>query len=90
MKTSALLINEHDNVVTVIKELKAGENVVFSENGKQTIIETSGVPAYHKIARRDIKSGEEVIKYGQVMAVATQDIKAGEHVHTHNVKSKVQ
>ena len=41
----------------------------------------------HKYACRDIKKGEEVIKYGQPIGVAQCDIKLGEHVHSHNLKT---
>lgn len=41
----------------------------------------------HKYAVRDIKKGEAVIKYGFSIGIAKQDIKAGEHVHTHNLKT---
>jgi len=43
----------------------------------------------HKYALRDIKNGENIIKYGQPIGHATCDIKAGEHVHTHNVKTNL-
>ena len=43
----------------------------------------------HKYARCDIKAGEDIIKYGEAIGYATQDIKKGEHVHTHNVKTKL-
>lgn len=45
------------------------------------------IPAGHKFALRDIKQGETVIKYGQIIGRATCDIKTGDWVHTHNVKS---
>lgn len=45
------------------------------------------IPAGHKFALRDIKQGDYVIKYGEIIGCATQDIKCGEWVHTHNVKS---
>lgn len=45
------------------------------------------IPAGHKYALRDIKKGESVIKYGEIIGRATADIKSGEWVHTHNVKS---
>ncbi len=90
MKPNALLLNDKDNVVTVTRSLSAGENVVFLAGGEYVTLITSGVPAYHKVARKDIQAGEDVVKYGQVMAVATTNIKTGEHVHTQNVKSKVQ
>lgn len=47
------------------------------------------IPAGHKIARRDIKSGEDIIKYGNPIGVAIKAIKKGEHVHTHNCKTKL-
>lgn len=45
------------------------------------------IPAGHKYALYDIKKGEYVIKYGEIIGRATQDIVKGEWVHTHNVKS---
>lgn len=41
----------------------------------------------HKYAVRDIKKGERIIKYGFPIGIAAQDIKAGEHVHSHNLKT---
>ena len=43
----------------------------------------------HKYALCDIKKGENIIKYGNPIGHATEDIKAGEHVHTHNVKTNL-
>ncbi len=43
----------------------------------------------HKYAIRNIKKGDNVIKYGYPIGHATQDIKSGEHVHTHNVKTNL-
>ncbi len=43
----------------------------------------------HKSALCDIKKGEDVIKYGYTIGVATEDISAGEHVHSHNMKTKL-
>lgn len=43
----------------------------------------------HKYARFDIAKGENIIKYGQPIGHATEDIKSGEHVHTHNVKTNL-
>lgn len=45
------------------------------------------VPAGHKAARGSIRRGELVIKYGEAIGRATQDIAPGEWVHTHNLKS---
>ena len=46
-----------------------------------------GIPAGHKQALRDIPEGAFVIKYGQIIGRATQNIKAGEWVHSHNLRS---
>ena len=43
----------------------------------------------HKYAICDIKSGESIIKYGNPIGHATEDIKKGEHVHSHNVKTNL-
>ena len=41
----------------------------------------------HKIALCDIKKGEEIIKYGYPIGNASADIKKGESVHSHNMKT---
>lgn len=43
----------------------------------------------HKVALKDIAAGEDVIKYGFPIGHATSDIKEGEHVHTHNLKTNL-
>lgn len=43
----------------------------------------------HKYARFDIKKGENIIKYGSPIGHATEDIKKGDHIHTHNLKTNL-
>ena len=43
----------------------------------------------HKYALCDIKKGDNIIKYGQPIGHATDDIKKGDHVHTHNIKTNL-
>lgn len=57
------------------------DNVGITLTGKDNI------PAGHKFALKDIKNGEYVIKYGEIIGRASAEIKKGEWVHTHNVKS---
>jgi len=66
------------NTLTIINEK---DNVAVCLAGNDTI------PAGHKLALCDISQGDFVIKYGQIIGRATRDIKAGEWVHTHNVRS---
>ncbi len=41
----------------------------------------------HKYAVRDIAKGEKIIKYGFPIGIAKKDIKAEEHIHTHNLRT---
>ena len=43
----------------------------------------------HKYAARDIKTGENIIKYGNPIGHAICDIKCGEHIHSHNMKTNL-
>ncbi len=43
----------------------------------------------HKIALCDIKKGADIIKYGYPIGYATEDIKVGESVHSHNMKTQL-
>ncbi|MBE6786830.1 MAG: altronate dehydratase [Ruminococcaceae bacterium] len=43
----------------------------------------------HKYALRDIKKGENIIKYGNPIGHAVEDIKKGDHVHSHNIKTNL-
>jgi len=48
---------------------------------------TNDIPYGHKIALTDIPKGEAIVKYGEHIGIATTDIRAGQHVHVHNVES---
>ncbi len=71
-------LSEIDNVVTVTAELDSGVEV---EQVKTSVL----VPCSHKIATAEIRQGEAVRKYAQIIGYASTDIRPGEHVHTHNV-----
>lgn len=43
----------------------------------------------HKVSLCDISEGEDVVKYGYPIGRATCFIKEGEHVHSHNMKTKL-
>jgi (2R)-sulfolactate sulfo-lyase subunit alpha len=45
-------------------------------------------PIGHKIALKDLKKGDTVFKYGEDIGIITADVKKGDHVHTHNCKTK--
>jgi len=77
-----------DNVAVALADLKPGEAVEFKVDGESREVRVRDeIPYGHKIALRDISKGEKVIKYGEVIGEATEDIPAGSHVHIHNIRS---
>ena len=88
---NALKHDEADAVAVVIVDIESGAAVsAVSLEGKpqETVNAVDDIPLGHKIALKDIAAGEQVIKYGRSIGRASQNIKTGEHVHTHNVKSE--
>lgn len=80
----ALLLNSRDNVAVVIQALKAGEEITV---GDHRVTVTADVPFGHKVAIGEIGSGAAVVKYGEVIGLASAAISPGDHVHVHNVVS---
>ena len=79
-----LRLHPADNVVTVIATLEAGDQIRV---GAAEVTVPRRLPLGHKVAARDLAAGEKIIKYGAPIGSATQPIAAGEHAHTHNIKS---
>lgn len=79
-------IHDTDNVVVALKELSAGQTFTVEE---VTIELKDDVPRGHKIAIKQIASGEDVVKYGYPIGHAIKEISVGEHVHTHNTKTNL-
>ena len=87
MKNNALIIHPRDNVAVALAAITAGDTI--TANGIEAFTTLDEIPISHKIALRNISIGEEIIKYGEVVAVSTQMIKKGQCVHTHNLESKL-
>ena len=79
-----LYMTPKDNVVTMICQLNAGEAI--NVDGTE-IKANQDIPVYHKIAIKEIRSGETVIKYGESIGTASCDIHVGDWVHTQNLES---
>lgn len=77
-------IHENDNVIVALKEIPEGETV---EAGDITVTALETIPAGHKMAISEIAENGEVIKYGCRIGNAKETIKAGQWIHTHNVKT---
>lgn len=84
----------HDSVDTVgvaVVDLAAGTECVgrdLSTNKPLQAKATEAIPLGHKLALRDFAVGDTVIKYGCEIGRVVQPIRAGQHVHVHNLKTK--
>ena len=90
MVKKAIQIDEKDNVATTTSEVEAGEQLeVISPDGRVILKPrvAEPIPFGHKLAIKPVKKGENIVKYGEVIGVATQPIEAGAWVNTHNVGS---
>jgi (2R)-sulfolactate sulfo-lyase subunit alpha len=93
MSAPQLLVHEKKDTVgvVVVEGLKAGTDmtvVVTADNSSFKLTSKMDVPIGHKVALADIKNGDTVWKYGQDIGKAVADIRQGEHVHVHNLKTK--
>jgi altronate dehydratase small subunit len=93
------VLHPRDNVATALVELAPGTRVDFPAGGaggeaaaagpSAPHVEARGtIPFGHKVALRAIGRGDPVIKYGEVIGLATGPIAPGDHVHVHNVESQ--
>jgi altronate dehydratase small subunit len=86
----AIMMNPKDNVVTALASLSAGDVATVVSRSQEVLQELSVpslIPFGHKVAVEKIRMGTSIIKYGEVIGVAMQDIDRGQHVHVHNVES---
>lgn len=87
MSQTVIVVDHRDNVATALRMLEEGESVSAEIGGKMTDVTVlTPIPFGHKIALRAIEAGQPVIKYGEVIGLATQRIAIGQHVHVHNVE----
>ncbi len=84
----AIMMNEKDNVATLLTDVDKNDVVQVRTGEKSVEVRVQGKIQFgHKFAMKKISKGENVIKYGEAIGQATQDIREGQHVHVHNVES---
>ncbi len=79
-------INGRDNVVIALKPFSKGD-VIEIEGDSITLLDD--IEKGHKIALFDMETGADILKYGYPIGQATEQIRKGQHVHVHNVKTKL-
>lgn len=77
-------IHPDDNVAVALADIKKGE--VLDIAGL-TVTAQEDVARGHKISLRSIGKGQQVVKYGNPIGIAKEDIAVGKWVHVHNVKT---
>ncbi len=88
MRIDAIMISEKDNVATALREIEPKENVTIGiDENKKEVFVREHIPYGHKFAVIDIKKGENILKYGEVIGRATSDIPSGTHAHVQNIES---
>ena len=88
-----LLVHEQgDNVgVVVVEGLTAGTDMlccVTHDNSTFRLTANGDVPIGHKVALKDLRTGDTAMKYGEDIGKVVADIEKGDHVHTQNLKTK--
>jgi (2R)-sulfolactate sulfo-lyase subunit alpha len=87
-----VLHDAHDTVAVVVTEnVKAGmalQGWIMDEDRMINLVARQYIPIGHKIALKDMAVGDTVLKYGIDMGKVVGTIKAGEHAHVQNIKTK--
>ena len=81
-----IVLNPLDNVAVATTDLAVDDLILV--NGL-TIQLVDSIPTGHKFALADFSVNANIIKYGYPIGHATQEIKQGEHIHTHNIKTNL-
>lgn len=86
---NALIVEDKDNVAVATADVSKGEVITYAthDGERHAVTAVDDIQIYHKFAVRDIAVGSDITKYGECIGRAARDIKAGEHVHTHNVQN---
>ena len=61
---------------------------IMDEDRMTTVDARQDIPIGHKVALKDMAVGDTVVKYGIDMGRVVAPIRAGEHAHVHNIKTK--
>lgn len=84
--------NDSDTVgVVVTEDVRKGMEITgwkMESDKTITIKALNDIPLGHKVALKDFKAGDAVLKYGHDIGKIVADVATGGHVHTHNLKTK--
>ena len=85
VKTQLVKVHNNDNVAVATCPIVAGTYIA-----EYDITVSQDIPAGHKVALVTLSDGGDIVKYGFSIGAATSQINPGEHVHSHNAKTKLK
>ncbi|KKK43316.1 hypothetical protein LCGC14_0481990 [marine sediment metagenome] len=83
-KIKYIIIDSKDNCGTALEKIPQDANVDLIN---KIIKINEAIPFGHKFAIVNITKGSNIIKYGEIIGISTEDISEGDWIHTHNIKS---
>jgi len=81
-----VVLSAADNVGIALADI-AGDDLAEALDGR-SVEAGETIPLGHKVALRPIAAGEEIVRFGVPVGIATLSIDAGRLVHVHNVRSR--
>jgi (2R)-sulfolactate sulfo-lyase subunit alpha len=92
MATDFIVHDKGDTVgVVVVEDVQPGKDLTgwIMENDETIRLRAlDAVPLGHKIALGEMHAGDTVRKYGHDVGRVVAEIRTGQHVHVHNMKTK--
>ena len=86
-KKRALILGPKDNVASVLEEVFSGDDIVVQGRDEIRLLQAvENIPFGFKVAIADIRQGDAVLKYGEVIGRASKNIEKGALVHTNNIE----
>ncbi|MFB5662313.1 UxaA family hydrolase [Alteribacillus sp. HJP-4] len=85
----AVMMKPVDTVAVALQALEKGTSLIITSQQEQFHVTLKhDIEFGHKFAVKQMKPGDDVMKYGEVIGSAQRAIAVGEHVHVHNVEGK--
>ena len=82
-----VIMDENDNVGIIKQPVSKGQKIgPIRQGGDEVIALKEDIPFGFKVAVRDIQKGEEILKFGEAIGIASVSIGQGEMVHVHNIE----
>lgn len=88
MTKKAMLLHTRDNSAVAVEDILKGEPVDIVCKGAvtKTVTALADVPFGFKISTREIRESQDILKYGQVIGMASCNVARGDRLHIENIK----